>query len=113
MARKMARAKNGGSLQLIGNLLANNYLQQTMLLQFFAQGIAIDAQHLGGVRLVACRAQHHGGEDGLFHRLHHHVVDVRRLLFAQIVEIFFKTLLDNFLDIFFAHIGRSFHSEWI
>jgi hypothetical protein len=78
-------------------------LQQSVLLQLFAQGIAIDAQHLRRVRLVAFRAQHHDFKDRLFDGEHHHVVDVRCLLFAQVIEIFFKTFLDNFLDTFFAH----------
>jgi hypothetical protein len=78
-------------------------LQQSVLLQLLAQGIAIDAQHLRRVGLVAVRAQHHDFEDRLLDSQDDHIVDVRRLLLAQVIEIFFKTLLDDFLDTFFAH----------
>jgi hypothetical protein len=78
-------------------------LQQSVLLQLLAQGIAIDAQHLRRVGLVALRAQHHDFKDRPLDSEDDHVVDVRRLLFAQVVEIFFKTFLDNFLDTFFTH----------
>jgi hypothetical protein len=78
-------------------------LQQPVFLQFLAQGVAVNAQHLRRVGLVALRAQHHHLEDRLLDSEDDHVVNVRRLLFAQVVEIFFETFLDNFLDTFFAH----------
>jgi hypothetical protein len=78
-------------------------VQQPVFLQLLAQGVAIDAQHLRRVGLVALRAQHHHFEDRLLDGKDDHVVDVRCLLLAQVVEILFKTLLDDFLDTFFAH----------
>ena len=83
---------------------AGGGLQQAVLLQLLAQGVAVDAQHLRRVRLVAVGARHDHFQYRLFHGEYHHVVDVRCLLLAQVVEVFLKTLLDYFLDTFFAHI---------
>ena len=63
-----------------------------MLLQFFTQGIAIDTEHLGGVRLIAFGTGHHGLKNRLFYGEHHHFVDIGWLLLAQIAKIFFEKI---------------------
>jgi hypothetical protein len=88
-----------------GSPAAADNSQQVVLLQFFAQGIAIDAEHFSGQRLIAVGARHDCFQYRLFHGKDHHFIDVRRLLLAQIPEIFFKAFLDDVLDIVFAHRG--------
>jgi hypothetical protein len=102
-ALRRAPARGSGAREAAPPLSAPAALQQSVLLQLLAQGIAIDAQHLRRVGLVALRAQHDDFKDRFLDSEDDHVVDVRCLLFAQVVEVFFKTLLDDFLDTFFAH----------
>ena len=47
-----------------------------MLLQLLAQRIAIDAEHLGGTRLVAAGAQHHLFEYRPLDGKNHHLVNI-------------------------------------
>jgi hypothetical protein len=44
-----------------------NALQQTVLLQLLAQRIAVDAEVLGGQRLIAAGQLEHHLEQGFFH----------------------------------------------
>ncbi|MDB5821936.1 MAG: hypothetical protein JWR21_640 [Herminiimonas sp.] len=76
---------------------------KSVLLQFLAQGIAIDSKHFSGVRLVTVSPCHDGFEDRSFDREDHHLIDVRRLLLTEIPEVFFEAFLDDVLDRVFAH----------
>jgi hypothetical protein len=61
------------------------------------------------MRLVAIGAVHHHFQDRLFYRQHYHVVDIRGLLLAQIVEVLFKALLDYFLILSLLILFRSLY----
>src|SRR5512139_2985282 len=52
-----------------------------------AQGVAVDAEHVGGARLVAFGAVEDIGEQRLFHRAHHHAVDFARHFAVEVLEI--------------------------
>ena len=79
-------------------------LQQAVLLQFLTKRIAIDSQHVCGLRLIAFRSCHDHFEHRLFDRLHDHVINIGGLLLTQITEVFFEIFGDCFLNIIFAHI---------
>lgn len=89
----------------LANKFANKLamLQQAMLLELFAQGIAIDAEHFRRLRLVALGALHNGDQNRHFYHFHHHIVDIGRLLFAQILKVIFQPFLNYFLNAFSAH----------
>jgi len=77
-----------------------------MLLQFFAQRVAVNAEHLGCMRLIAVSAYHHRFEHGTLHGQHDHVIDITRLMLTQVAKIFIKALANDFLDMVFAHVVR-------
>src|SRR6185437_17052290 len=55
-------------------------LVEAVLLQFFPQRVPVEAQELGGARLVALRLEHHHLEHGPLDRAHDHLVDAGALL---------------------------------
>ena len=77
-----------------------------MQLQFFAQGIAINAQDFRRLRLVATSTHHDSLQDGFFNDSNHHVIHIGSMLLTQIMKILFQTLLDNGLYAFFTHVVR-------
>ena len=77
--------------------------EQTVLLQFFTQCVAVNAQHLCCVRLIAAGTRHDGLQHGLFDGKHDHFVHIAWLHFPKIAEIFLETFLDDILNIVFAH----------
>ena len=74
-----------------------------MLLQFLAQGIPINAEHVGSVRLITLGARHHNFQHRPLYRQHQHLVYMARLLFAEVSKILFETFTNNVLDVIFAH----------
>ena len=54
--------------------LAGGQSKQVVLGEFFAQGVAVQAQPLGGARLVVLGVLHHHFQQRLFHGTHHHVM---------------------------------------
>src|SRR5471032_986565 len=69
------------------------------LLDFLAQGVAVDAQPLGRRRLVALGVIEHHLDHGLLDILNHHLVDGARALAVQILEISFQGLAYAFGDL--------------
>lgn len=62
-------------------------IDQAVLHQFFAQGIAVEPQHRRGFRLVAAALGHHAFEQRLFNLVQHHIVNAARGFTIQIFEI--------------------------
>lgn len=62
-------------------------IDQAVLHQFFAQGIAVEPQHRCGFRLVAAALGHHAFEQRLFNLVQHHIVNAARGFTIQIFEI--------------------------
>src|SRR5687767_14603898 len=73
-------------------------LVDTVLLQLLAERVAVQAQQLGGARLVALRLEHDHLEHGLFHGGYDHLVDAGAFLPVQVLEILAHHL---------AHRGRE------
>src|SRR5512135_2618794 len=51
-------------------------VRKAVVAHFLAQGIAVDAEHVGCARLVAFGAVENIEQQGLLHRAQHHVVDL-------------------------------------
>lgn len=108
---RMVKHYRARTLQVVAHLYCTDLrlpasqidLQQIVLLQFFAQGIAVNAQHVRRMRLVAVGTFHHCFQYRLFDSEYHHLIHIRWQLLAQIPEIFFQALFNDLLDIVFAH----------
>ncbi|EKY04635.1 hypothetical protein HMPREF9120_02163 [Neisseria sp. oral taxon 020 str. F0370] len=72
---------------------------QTVFEQFFTQGVAVDAEHIGGFGLVAAALRHHDLEHGLFHLAQHHAVNVGGGFAVEGTEILMQVLLDAVGDV--------------
>src|SRR5512139_2809797 len=66
---------------------AEGSVGEAVFAHFLAQGVAVDAEHVGRARLVAFRTVENVGEQGLFHRAQDHVVDLARHFAVEILEI--------------------------
>src|SRR5450631_1515431 len=62
-------------------------LIQPVLLQLLAEGIAVQAEQLRGAGLVALGLEHHDLEHRLLDGADHHVIDARRLLPVEVLEV--------------------------
>src|SRR5438067_4583701 len=81
--------------------------QQTMLDELLAQGVAIEAQPLGGLGLVVVCFGHHHFEQRFFHHLHQHFVHPVRLRAAQVLEVALQARPHALLDVLLAHCTVS------
>src|ERR1700712_4467411 len=72
---------------LVGALVRTLSLDELVLDELPAQGIAVDAQPLGGPALVAARLLHHHFEQWSFDDAQDHLVHRRRLDAAQVLEV--------------------------
>jgi hypothetical protein len=59
-----------------------------VLLEFFAQGIAIKAEDIGRLALVTTRPVEHVFQQWLLHTLQYHVVDGMRRLTIKVFKVF-------------------------
>ena len=92
-----------------------------MLNQFFAQGIAIQSEPLGGSRLVLVGLYHHGLKQGFFDNANHHVVQAVGFTACQIGKVRFKAGAHVSLNVLSTHAvfslcsnqGLPFHTKRI
>src|ERR1039457_6444240 len=61
-----------------------------VLLELFAQGVAVQAEYFRCLALVAVGAVHHELQQRLFHALDEHVIHRVRRFAVKILEIFFQ-----------------------
>src|SRR5271157_2982786 len=70
------------------------HLPDSVLGKLRAQGVAIEPQHAGGLRLVSAGAMHDRREQRSLDIGYHHVVDAVWRFAVQLAEIFLERLLD-------------------
>ena len=71
---------------------------QVVIVEFAAQGVAVDAQPLRGLALVAAGLAHDDLEQRTLHELHQHFVHGVRLLAVQITEEGFEVVAHAGVD---------------
>ncbi len=69
-------------------------LDELVLHQLAAQGVAVDAEPFGRARLVAFGAQHDHFEHGSLHGVDNHVVHRVGLCPAQVMEVALQVVFD-------------------
>jgi hypothetical protein len=81
--------------------------QQAVLLQFLAQGIAVDTQIIGSDGLIAADLFEHGFKHRFLDTGNHHVVDIAGLLIAEIAKITMQAIADAAFDMVFTHAAKG------
>src|SRR3989344_3114795 len=82
-------------------------LVELVQLELLAQGIAVNAENIGRLALVALGVFHHDFEQRLFHLVQHHLVDVGHLFAVKVVEILLHRALHAHGDRSFAVLGHA------
>eukprot|EP01136_Pigoraptor_vietnamica_P010839 Opistho-1_new@48974 len=72
--------------------------------EFFAQGVAVQAQPFGGLGLVVLGALHHHLQQRLLHGLDQHVVHAVGLGTAEVAEVAIQAALHALLNLLLAHV---------
>ena len=86
-------------------------LQQTVLLQFLTQGIAVDTEIFGRQRLIAAGIGQYDLKHGFLRAGDHHVVYIMRSRAVEILKIHFQAIAYALFYIVLAHaasrLGRG------
>ena len=72
--------------------------EQAVLLEFFAQGVAVDTEQVAGARLIACGLFHHHLKHGAFNGAQHHVIDGAGVGAVEIPKVFLEIECNGFID---------------
>src|SRR5262245_3816395 len=78
-------------------------LQEFVVGQLAAQRVAVDAQPVGGLALIAVGLAHHHLEQRLLDGVHDHLVHRVRFGAAQVVEVVLERVAHALLDLALAH----------
>ena len=81
-----------------------------MFEKLFAQRIAVQAQPLGGARLVLVGLRHHRFQQRFFHRADQHVVHAVGLNAPQVLEITLQAGAYALFNVLLAHAASSIMS---